>query len=175
MAAKQRGYPRPVAGLIYSLLAAALSATVASAKPLAVPAPDCLGATLGGQDRLTLESLRGKVVYVDFWASWCPPCRHSFPVMQRLYDEFSVSGFEIVAVNLDQEVSQARRFLATNPVAFSVTHDNSGACPQAFGVQAMPTSYLIDKDGTVRWRHSGFRRGEEGRLKQIIRTLIEDS
>ncbi len=174
MVSRRLRQPRLLAGLIISLLASSFVGT-AAAKPLAAPAPDCLGALLDGQDELTLESLRGKVVYVDFWASWCPPCRHSFPVMQRLYAEFSASGFEIVAVNLDQEVSQARRFLKTNPVAFSVTHDNSGACPQAFGVQAMPTSYLIDKDGTVRWRHSGFQRGEEGRLRQIIRSLIEES
>ncbi len=96
-------------------------------------------------------------------------------MMEQLYTDFKAAGLEIVAVNVDQELDDARRFLASNPPPFQISRDHSGNCPQAFGVQAMPSSFIIDKTGRVRWTHSGFRRGDEQRIRRVIQSLIDDS
>ncbi len=121
-----------------------------------------------------LKSLNGKVVLVDFWASWCGPCLKSFPWMNDLQRKHAGEGLVIVAVNLDQEPALAEAFLQKTPAKFRVEYDRAGNIARQFDVQAMPTSFLIDRSGQVRVRHAGFKdKHREVRERQIEQLLKE--
>jgi len=123
-----------------------------------------------------LDTLHGKVVLVDFWASWCSPCLQSFPWMNALQQKHAGDGLVIVAVNVDQDRALADAFLQKVPARFRVEYDGEGALAREFGVQAMPTSFLIDRSGQVRIRHAGFKdKHHEERERQIQQLLKEPS
>ena len=115
-----------------------------------------------------LAKLKGKIVYVDFWASWCGPCKLSFPWMNEMDTKFAARGLEIVAINVDARMSDAQRFLATMPAKFTVAFDAKGVTPKQFDVKAMPTSYLIDENGKVLHVHAGFRDADRADLEAAI-------
>ena len=115
-----------------------------------------------------LAKLKGKVVYVDFWASWCGPCKQSFPWMNDMHAKYAARGLEIVAINVDAKQADAERFLATTPAKFTVAFDAKGVTPKQFAVKAMPTSYLIDGDGKVLLVHAGFRDADRTALEAAI-------
>ena len=152
-----------------TLLSALLLFT--SAVAAAEPAPDF---QLTGQDGqpVTLSSLRGKVVYVDFWASWCGPCRQSFPWMNQLHSTYRDQGLVVVAINLDQERPLAERFISATQPAFTIAFDPEGTSAERYQVQGMPSSYLIDRAGQIHTRHVGFREKETARVEQEIRVLL---
>jgi cytochrome c biogenesis protein CcmG/thiol:disulfide interchange protein DsbE len=102
------------------------------------------------------DSLLGKVVLVDFWASWCEPCRKSFPWMSDLYQRHAAEGFTIVAINLDKERDKADAFLEERPVPFLVAFDPEGKTAQAYRVSGMPSSFLLGRDGKIIETHIGF-------------------
>lgn len=134
----------------------ALSVALAGSPALAEPAraPDF---TLPGRGApVNLQTLRGKVVYLDFWASWCAPCKRSFPWMGALQSRFGAAGLQVVAVNLDQKQADAELFLAATPAQFLVAYDPAGATARQFAVKGMPSSVLIGRDGTILQRHMGF-------------------
>ena len=136
-------------------------------------APNCALNALGGGSATDLQKYKGKVVYVDFWASWCGPCAQSFPYMNKLHGDLHNKGLEIVGVNLDEEPAEARAFLAKTPAKFTVLADASGQCPQDFGVKAMPSSYLIDRQGVVRHVHLGFKPSESDQLRKQVEALLD--
>ena len=110
---------------------------------------------------LDLGAYRGKVIYLDVWASWCAPCRQSFPWMTRLQAELAPAGLIVIAVNVDRVRADAEQFLRARSPGFRVVYDPEGVIAEQFGVKGMPTSFVIDRDGTVRIRHEGFRRADE--------------
>jgi thiol-disulfide isomerase/thioredoxin len=121
-----------------------------------------------------LDTLHGQVVLLDFWASWCSPCLHSFPWMNDLQKKHAGEGLVIVAVNLDQDRTLAEAFLQKVPAQFRVEYDAEGAVARQFEVQAMPTSFLIDRDGKIRLRHAGFKEKQrEEREAEIVQLLKE--
>ena len=126
----------------------------------------------GEAGALALTDLRGKVVYVDFWASWCGPSRLSFPQLQVLHEEFGSLGFEVLAVNVDEFEPDALQFLEEIPVTYPVVRDASGATSAAYGVLGMPTGYLIDRQGIVRKVHQGFRKSDGVKLRREIVELL---
>jgi cytochrome c biogenesis protein CcmG, thiol:disulfide interchange protein DsbE len=115
-----------------------------------------------------LGKLKGKIVYVDFWASWCGPCKQSFPWMNEMHVKYASRGLEIVAINVDVKPADADRFLLTTPAKFSVVFDPKGLTPKQFDVKAMPTSYLLDGDGKVLLVHAGFRDADRAALEAAI-------
>lgn len=115
-----------------------------------------------------LAKLKGKIVYVDFWASWCGPCKQSFPWMNDMHAKYAARGLDIVAINVDVKVTDAERFLATMPAKFTVAFDAKGATPKQFDVKAMPTSYLLDENGKVLLVHAGFRDADRAALEAAI-------
>ena len=137
----------------------------------AVLIPDFTFTTDNGA--LRLDSLRGKVVYLDYWASWCVPCRYSFPWMSEMQSRYSGKGLVIVAVNLDRDLAEARRFLAQYPPGFTVAYDPEGRTAKALALKGMPTSFLIDRRGEIVAMHIGFREADRGRLEAQIRALLE--
>jgi peroxiredoxin len=137
-------------------------------------APDCKLRPLGAQPPVDLRALRGKVVYVDFWASWCRPCTQSFPFLNALDRDLRARGLEVLGINVDEREADARAFLARYPASFRLGADPSGECPRAFEVAAMPSSYLVDRKGVVRAVHLGFRPGQAPKLRQALEALLAE-
>ena len=126
----------------------------------------------GMNGNVQLESLKGKVVYLDFWASWCEPCKKSFPWMHAIKQSYADQGFEIVAVNLDKDRNLANEFLKEMDVNFKVAFDESGASASEYKLRGMPSSYLIGRDGKVYASHVGFREKDKAQLEQAILNLL---
>ena len=113
-----------------------------------------------------------KVIWVDFWASWCAPCRRSFPWMNEMYRKYAADGLEIIAVNVDKERKLAEEFLEETPADFRLHFDPNGSLAAAFGVQAMPSSFVLDANGKVLATHYGFRLADSAEYEQAIRTAL---
>jgi len=156
-------------------IAAALAATAAAQPQVNQLAPDCAFTLAGQPGRTDLRQYRGKVVYLDFWASWCGPCAISFPFMNLLQREDRARGLQVIAVDMDRTRQDAERFLTSHPANFAVALDGNEKCARDFGVAGMPTSYLIDRNGVIRQIHTGFRQGEAGRLRGLVEKVIGET
>lgn len=123
-------------------------------------------------DSLDLERYRGAVVYVDFWASWCVPCRKSFPWMNAIQAKFGESGFVIIAVNVDHDRAAAEKFLEKYPANFSVIYDPEGKLAEAYQLEAMPSSFLYSRDGKRMHSYLGFQQDETEQVEAAIKELL---
>ena len=141
-------------------------------KHLLLTALITLGITLPASAEIDFDSLKGKVIYIDFWASWCGPCRASFPWMNEMHSKYADQGLEIIAVNLDQEPELAQAFLQEMTPAFRIEMDGGPELAEQFGVDTMPTSYIIDRDGKARARHKGFHDGKRATYEQELVELL---
>ena len=139
------------------------------------PAPKFTGPSLDGGGKLSLKQYQGQVVYVDFWASWCPPCLKSLPVLDELQKEFSDQGFQVLAINVDKDVAAAREFFAERGASYPSLSDPKGRLPRQFGLETMPTSYLIDREGRVHWIHEGFKKKDVETIRAEIKALLKNS
>jgi len=126
----------------------------------------------GVDGSVTLEQFKGKVVYVDFWASWCKPCIQSFPWLHDIKENYSAKGFEVVAINLDKDQALAEEFLKVMDVNFVVAFDESGDTASRYKLKGMPSSYLIGRDGKLYAAHIGFREKDKAKLEQGIKQLL---
>ncbi|MCH9695569.1 MAG: TlpA family protein disulfide reductase [Gammaproteobacteria bacterium] len=113
--------------------------------------------TLASDEIVNLQEYRGKVVVVDFWASWCVPCRRSFPWMNTMHEKYSEQGLVIVAVNLDPDAADAAAFLADHPAVFKIAYDPAASLAKEYGVIGMPSSYIFGRDGELISSHAGFK------------------
>jgi thiol-disulfide isomerase/thioredoxin len=138
------------------------------------PLPKCAVSAIGENQSLDLNQYKGKVLYVDFWASWCGPCAKSFPFMNELHQQLKDQGLQIVGVNLDENTDDAKAFLAKYPASFTVMADVSKQCAKDFDVKAMPSSYVIDRKGVVQHVHLGFRHGEAKELRAVVEKLLNE-
>jgi cytochrome c biogenesis protein CcmG/thiol:disulfide interchange protein DsbE len=155
-----------------AIVAAAIAVSgAASATGVGETAPPFALPTSTGEP-VTLDKLKGRVVYVDFWASWCGPCRRSFPWMNELQQKYGERGLTIVGINVDKRRPDAQRFLQQTPAAFSIVYDETGKTPEAYAVKGMPSSYLIDPTGKVVAVESGFRDEQKVPLEERIRALL---
>jgi len=123
---------------------------------------------------LDLAAYRGKIVYLDFWASWCGPCRLSFPFMNGLRSSFPQGDLVVVAVNVDHSSAAARKFLQQQPANFTLLYDPTGQTAAKFNVSEMPTSILIGRDGRVRYVHKGFFQKDEPLYRRHIAELLRE-
>lgn len=126
----------------------------------------------GVQSTVNLNNYRGRVVYLDFWASWCTPCRKSFPWMNAMQEQYGKYGFEVVAINLDEDRELAIQFLKQTPAKFTVAFDPSGKTAESYSVDVMPSSFLIDRKGELVAIHKGFRKVDSAKLENEIRQLL---
>lgn len=126
------------------------------------------------QGEVSLNDYKGKVVLLDFWASWCTPCRQSFSWMNTLHHRYNKDGLVIIAVNLDKNRILADRFLKNSPANFQIAYDPKGKLALDFQLEAMPSSYLIDRNGNIVKTHQGFKREEIANYEHSILTLLEE-
>ena len=155
-----------------ALLVAGLAASSAGALEAGDVAPSFRAPRLDGGGTVALEDLRGKVVFLDFWASWCAPCQKSMPQLDALRKEFPADRFALIGVNVDKDTAAAKKLLGKRPVGYPSASDPEGGLPQRFGLETMPTAYLIDGDGVIRWVHRGFRDGDIETVREKIRALL---
>jgi len=161
----------PLAGAVLAL--AALHAGPAAAVKEGDRAPE-IAAKKDAATPLRLSAYKGQVVLLDFWASWCGPCKQSFPWMNALHAKYAAQGLRIVAVNVDPRREDGERFLAQRPAQFLVGWDPDGATPAAYEVKAMPSSVLIGADGRVLHVHAGFRDEDAAALEVRIAAALAD-
>jgi cytochrome c biogenesis protein CcmG, thiol:disulfide interchange protein DsbE len=155
--------------LLFSLAMLVPPAACAVAPGEAAPAfvlPNAAG------QNVDLDKLRGSVVYVDFWASWCGPCKRSFPWMNEMTRKYGPKGLTIVAINVDKKRDDAEKFLKLAPAEFTVVYDPDGKAPAAWQVKAMPSSYLVDALGKVVLVESGFKDERKGEVEERIRAAL---
>lgn len=144
----------------------------AYASEVGQPAPQFTLPTLLQDQPTTLQQFSGKVVYLDFWASWCAPCRTSFPLLNKLHQKLKAQGFEVVAVNLDEDKANAEKFLKEIPVEFTILRDAKGEWSDKYVVESMPTSFIIDKQGVIQNIHKGFTSNDIEELEHKISELL---
>src|SRR5512134_665621 len=153
-------------------LAAAGAAASAAITPTA-GAPDFTLPSLGGPN-LRLQEQRGQVVMVNFWATWCGPCRVEMPHLSRLYDKYRGSGFVVFAVNIDEDPRKAASVAAQLGMRFPVLLDTDKKVSRMYDLSTMPSTILIDRDGRVRYVHRGYRSGYEDTYDKQIRELLRE-
>jgi len=168
---------KPLAAALFTLVLSATPVLAADITPAAAasPAPSAqvrLPDIKGGS--ATLADFRGQVVLLDFWASWCGPCRESFPWMNSLQQRFGEQGLKVVAVNLDDDSAAAREFLQQLPAQFTVLLDPDAQLPETFAVMGMPSSYLLDRQGRLRATHVGFHSQRIPDYENTIKTLLAE-
>ncbi len=122
---------------------------------------------------ISLNQYQNKIVYVDFWASWCGPCRESFAFMNQMQKKYAGKGLQIIAINLDDQRSAADAFLSKYPAQFKIAYDPQGTTPAAYGVKVMPTSYLLDRKGNIIFTHKGFKQNQTDELEQRIAQALK--
>jgi len=151
---------------------AAIYLTAMSLVSMAAPAtaPNIQLPTSDGE--VNLADLKGKVVYLDFWASWCVPCRASFPWMAEIKHKYGPKGLEVVAVNLDKDRALADAFLKDREINFLVAFDESGKSAESYDLRGIPGSYIIGRDGSIQASYLGFRDKDKSKLESVIKILL---
>jgi len=164
----------------WAALALALAAAMAPAAHAVKPGdrmpsiPPMANLEDGGAP-IDLARFRGKVVYVDFWASWCVPCRTSMPMVDELYRKHGARGFAVVGINKDDRVVDAQRFLKRVPVSFPLAADREDAVVRAFLVTAMPSGYLVDRKSVVRKVHRGYTAETARQIEAEVEELLREA
>jgi peroxiredoxin len=159
-----------------TLLGTALALCAGAAMPAVAPsalAPDFTLRTMDGPN-LRLQEQRGRVVLVNFWATWCGPCRQEMPHLNRLYEKYRSSGFVLLGVNIDEDSRVATEVAAKLALKFPVLLDTDKKVSRLYDMSAMPATVLIDRDGRVRFLHRGYRDGVEKTYEQQIRDLLKE-
>ncbi len=147
------------------LIALLIQASPVSAVEAGKPLPD-LGLT-------EVQKTKGQYIYLDYWASWCGPCRQSFPWMNALQAKLGPKGLKVVAVNVDAKRADADKFLAHTPAQFTIAYDPQGLSAKTLAIKTMPTSMLVSPEGQVLFMHSGFRTEEAGQIEARILSALE--
>lgn len=134
--------------------------------------PSFTANSLDGSKTVDINQLEGKVVFVDFWASWCTPCLKSLPEFEKLQTSFANQDVVVLAINLDEDPKSAEKFINKLNVTYDILADNTGQIPEAFGVSTMPSSYIIDKAGVIQYVHKGYKAGDVDKIKSKIEQLL---
>ncbi|MGD9168665.1 MAG: TlpA disulfide reductase family protein [Candidatus Thiodiazotropha sp.] len=123
---------------------------------------------------IKLSELRGQVVMINFWASWCGPCRQEMPLLEQLFERYQSLGFTLLGVNVDEDRTAGDKMLRDVPVSFPILYDERGKVSQQYQVKAMPSTFMVDRDGRIRYLHKGYKPGYEDDYQQQIRELLRE-
>lgn len=159
------------------IFAAALFALAALSPAIAGdqrgPAPEFRLPARAGE-AVSLSGLKGQVVLINFWASWCGPCRKEMPVLNQLYQRYKPLGFTLLGVNVEEDSMAAETWLKETPVSFPILFDRKNAVSKLYEVTAMPSTVLVDRHGQVRYVHFGYNAGTENEYQDQIRSLVRE-
>lgn len=158
---------------IRALLLMALFSLPAMAVAPQGPAPLFKLDSLGGAP-VSLEQLKGQVVMINFWASWCGPCRQEMPLLEKLHAKYKAMGFTMLGVNVEPDSSLASGFLAKTPVTFPILFDTRSEVSKLYQVAGMPSTVIIDRKGNLRWVHKGYKPGDENAYLDQIRAMVRE-
>lgn len=161
---------RPI--LLLILLISTYTAYMPTAHAVQTTAPQF--ALPGENKTIKLSNYKGRVVYVDFWASWCEPCRRSFSWMEKLHTRYGEENFSIIAINLDESRDAAKEFLKKFPVSFEIAYDSDGKTAQSYNLKAMPSSFIINQQGQLVQRTTGFHGKDKELLEKQIQQLLDN-
>lgn len=145
----------------------------ANAAAGAGPAPNFTLKSLSGKN-LKLSEMTGNVVLINFWASWCGPCREEMPLLNDLHKKYGPLGFTVLGVNVEEDSKNARGFLKDFPVDFPVLLDNKNQVSKQYNVVAMPTTVVVDRDGNMRFLHKGYKAGDEKKYRKMVKKLVRE-
>ncbi len=154
-------------------LSCVIGVGAAGAASVSGPAPNFTLKALDGKN-LKLSEMRGNVVLINFWASWCGPCREEMPLLNELHSKYEPLGFTVLGVNVEEQENSARGFLKNFPVDFPILLDNRNQVSKLYDVVAMPTSVVVDRDGNMRYLHRGYKSGDEKKYRQVVKQLIRE-
>lgn len=159
---------------LYSLFMGSVFLTnAANALALGQQAPDFTLKSMAGKN-LNLAEQRGNIIVINFWASWCGPCRKEMPVLQKFYNKYQDLGVSVWGVNVEQENQAGRDFLADLDLKFPILFDDTNTISEKYQVEAMPTTVIIDRDGLVRYAFKGYKPGYEKKYAKAIKQLIRE-
>lgn len=158
--------------LAYLFLFCVFAGQAASAE-LDKSAPDFTLKSLSGEN-VRLKELTGQVVLVNFWASWCGPCRKEMPLLDELHSKYNDLGFTVLGINVEQQNQKAKDFITELNVSFPVLLDDENTVSKLFDVEAMPTTVIIDRNSTLRYLHYGYKAGDEKLYKKMVKALIRE-
>jgi peroxiredoxin len=151
----------------------ALIASQAGAVGLKEEAPDFTLKSLDGAN-LRLEEYRGQVVLINFWASWCGPCRQEMPLLDRLHHRYEDTGFAVLGINVEGQVAPAQEIVDSTSVTFPIVIDDGQKVSEMYNLEAMPSTFVVDRDGVVRYIHRGYKPGDEAKYVEIVKQLIRE-
>ena len=158
---------------ILTLVACSFMVSSLSAGELSGPAPNFTLTSRTGE-LVSLADLEGEVVMVNFWATWCGPCRQEMPHLEALHQRYSDLGFRLLGVNVEENSSLSDKFLAETPVSFSILFDPENEVSKLYDVIAMPSTVMIDRNGNKRYIHHGYKPGYENEYQTQIRALLRE-
>jgi peroxiredoxin len=162
---------RKVITTTVAALSVALPALAGSSP--AAPAPAFTLAARGGQE-VSLAQYKGNVVMINFWASWCGPCRQEMPLLESIYKKYNKMGFTLLGVNVEPDSNAANEWLKATPVSFPILYDRDSKVSKLYDVAGMPSTVIIDRSGKLRVLHRGYKPGDENEYLDSIRTLIRE-
>jgi thiol-disulfide isomerase/thioredoxin len=154
-----------------------LLATLVTVPALAVapagPAPAFKLDSMAGKP-VSLDQYKGQVVMINFWASWCGPCRTEMPILEKLHAKYKPMGFTMIGVNVEPDSSLAANWLKSTPVTFPILFDTKSEVSKLYSVAGMPSTVIIDRKGNMRWLHRGYKPGDEDEYLNQIRALVRE-
>ncbi len=162
---------RPVLALLLGLLGTI--AGTSHAVSVQDTAPDFTLKSLDGAN-LRLEEYRGQVVLINFWASWCGPCRQEMPLLDRLHQRYEDTGFAVLGVNVEGEAKPAQEIADKTQITFPVLIDDGQKVSEMYNLEAMPSTVVVDRDGVVRYIHLGYKPGDEAKYVEVVKKLIRE-
>jgi len=152
---------------------AAMTAVTSHAVAVQDEAPDFTLKSLEGSN-LRLEEYRGQVVLINFWASWCGPCRQEMPLLDRLHHRYEDTGFAVLGINVEGEIKPAQEIVDKTNVTFPVLIDEDQKVSEMYNLEAMPSTVVVDRDGVVRYIHRGYKPGDEAKYVEVVKALIQE-
>ena len=158
---------------LFSVLSTLLLTVTIQAGSVAGPAHDFTLQSRSGEN-VRLNELAGQVVLINFWASWCGPCRKEMPKLEELHQKYKDLGVTILGVNIDENPELSKKVLKDIIVTFPILYDSENMVSRQYSIEAMPASFLVDRNGTFRFRHDGYKAGYENTYDQQIKLLMRD-
>ena len=155
------------------IAAAALALPALAVNPTGSPAPQFTLGSRAGQS-VSLAQYKGQVVMLNFWASWCGPCRQEMPLLESIYKKYNRLGFTMIGVNVEPDSNAANEWLKATPVSFPILYDKDSKVSKMYDVAGMPSTVIIDRTGKVRVLHRGYKPGDENEYLDSIRTLVRE-